>query len=120
MTHAELSDDLYLRFRDLLRTRCGLEYPERKRGDLAHGLNLALGATRQPNLAALYADAIGGGPAWDAIITHLTIGETYFFRNDAQFAALREQIVPELLHRRAATRTLRIWSAGCATGEEPY
>jgi chemotaxis protein methyltransferase CheR len=118
--NAELNDDLYLRFRDLLLTRCGLDYPERKRADLAHGLNRALAATRQQNLAALYADAIAGGPGWDAIITHLTIGETYFFRNDAQFDALREHILPELLNRRAATRMLRCWSAGCATGEEPY
>jgi chemotaxis protein methyltransferase CheR len=118
--NAELNDDLYLRFRDLLLTRCGLEYPERKRADLAHGLNRVLGATRQPNLTALYADAVAGGPSWDAIITHLTIGETYFFRNDAQFDALRECILPELLNRRAELRTLRLWSAGCATGEEPY
>jgi chemotaxis protein methyltransferase CheR len=118
--NAKLNDDLYLCFRDLLLTRCGLDYPERKRADLAHGLNRVLTATRHQNLAALYADAIAGGPAWDAIITHLTIGETYFFRNDAQFDALRDQIVPELLNRRAATRMLRCWSAGCATGEEPY
>jgi len=118
--HAELSDDLYQRFRDLLLTRCGLYYPERKRADLAHGLNPALSATPHQHLATLYADAVAGGPGWDAIVTHLTIGETYFFRNDTQFDALREQIVPELLNRRAALRTLRLWSAGCATGEEPY
>src|SRR6476660_7379142 len=118
--NAELNDDLYLRFRDLLLTRCGLDYPERKRTDLAHGLNRALAATRHQNLSALYADVIAGGPGWDALITHLTIGETYFFRNDAQFDALRDQIVPELLNRRAATCMLRCWSAGCATGEEPY
>ncbi|MFL5803244.1 MAG: CheR family methyltransferase [Roseiflexaceae bacterium] len=118
--NADLKDDLYLRFRDLLLTRCGLDYPERKRADLAHGLNRALGATRHRNLAELYADAVVGGPGWEAILAQLTIGETYFFRNGAQFDALRDQIVPELLNRRAATRTLRFWSAGCATGEEPY
>jgi chemotaxis protein methyltransferase CheR len=118
--HAKLNDDLYQRFRDLLLTRCGLYYPEQKRTDLAHRLNLTLSTTQHRDLAALYADAIAGGPGWEAIVTHLTIGETYFFRNDAQFDALREQIIPDLLKRRGALRTLRFWSAGCATGEEPY
>lgn len=53
-------------------------------------------------------------------IAQLTIGETYFFRNAAHFAALRERVLPELLERRAGVGSLRLWSAGCATGEEPY
>jgi chemotaxis protein methyltransferase CheR len=118
--NAELSDDLYLRFRELLLTRCGLYYPERKRTDLAHGLSLALSATDHQDIAELYADAVAVGPAWETILAQLTIGETYFFRNGSQFDALRERIVPEVLARRAALRTLRLWSAGCATGEEPY
>jgi chemotaxis protein methyltransferase CheR len=118
--NAELSDELYTRFRDLLLTRCGLYYPERKRSDLAHGLSMALGATGHRTLAELYAEAVAGGSGWEAILAQLTIGETYFFRNGAQFDALREHILPELLERRGALRTLRLWSAGCATGEEPY
>jgi chemotaxis protein methyltransferase CheR len=114
------SDDLYHRFRDLLLARAGLFYPERKRGDLLHGLSMAMGDGRYPSIAALYADAVGGGSAWDLVVQHLTIGETYFFRNGAQFDALRQHILPEILRRQALTRSLRIWSAGCATGEEPY
>jgi chemotaxis protein methyltransferase CheR len=117
---AELSDELYTRFRDLLLARCGLYYPERKRGDLAHGLSMALGTTSHRTLTELYTDAMAGGPGWEAILAQLTIGETYFFRNGAQFDALRQHILPELLDRRGSTRTLRLWSAGCATGEEPY
>lgn len=120
MMDDQLSDELYILFRDLLRARCGLAYPERKRADLAHGLNLALRAARLPDMAALYAEADALGPAWETILLHLTIGETYFFRNQAQFDAMREQILPDLLDRRAKTRALRVWSAGCATGEEPY
>ena len=116
----ELSDDLYLRFRDLLLMRCGLYYPERKRGDLAYGLNMALASSGRRNLTELYADAVAGGPGWEAILAHLTVGETYFFRNGAQFDVLRDHIVPELRERRATLRMLRLWSAGCATGEEPY
>lgn len=52
---------------------------------------------------------------------HLTVGETYFFREKPTFHALRDYIFPELIRaRRAATKRLRIWSAGCCTGEEAY
>jgi chemotaxis protein methyltransferase CheR len=81
---------------------------------------MALDDSRHQTLDQLYAAAAAGGPAWEAIVARLTIGETYFFRNMPQFDALRQHIIPELLRRREATRGLRIWSAGCATGEEPY
>jgi chemotaxis protein methyltransferase CheR len=116
----EFSDDLYLRFRELVLARCGLYYPERKRADLLHGLGMAMNAGGYESLAALYAAAVLGGPAWNLLLAHLTIGETYFFRYRPQFDALRQQIIPEILQRRAGTRGLRVWSAGCATGEEPY
>ena len=120
MQPTTLDDTLYLRFRDLVRDRCGLDYPEHKRADLAYGLRQALANSQQSDLAALYADAAAGGPGWEIILAQLTNGETYFFRNTPQFEALRQHILPELIQRRRATRHLRIWSAGCATGEEPY
>lgn len=55
-----------------------------------------------------------------ALIEQLTIGETYFFRYREQFDTLRDRILPELLAARPAGRPLRIWSAGCASGEECY
>src|SRR5262245_26353822 len=54
------------------------------------------------------------------LINQLTIGETYFFRFTEQFDALRDVVIPDLLERNQATRSLRIWSAGCAIGAEPY
>jgi chemotaxis protein methyltransferase CheR len=116
----ELDDELYARFRDLLLARCGLYYPQHRRADLSHGLHQVLAATQHQNLRQLYADVIAGGPAWEVVLAQLTIGETYFFRNSAQFDALREHIFPELIARRSTQRVLRLWSAGCATGEEPY
>jgi chemotaxis protein methyltransferase CheR len=55
-----------------------------------------------------------------ALVDDITVGETYFFRYPEQFEALRRVIVPERIARRNADRTLRIWSAGCASGAEPY
>lgn len=65
-------------------------------------------------------DPAAGEAEWSALEAEITIGETFFFRYAEQFAALRERILPELIRRNRATRQLRIWSAGCATGAEPY
>jgi chemotaxis protein methyltransferase CheR len=59
-------------------------------------------------------------PEWQKLASLITIGESYFFRDKGQFAVLREQVLPELIAAREPQRTLKIWSAGCASGEEPY
>lgn len=51
---------------------------------------------------------------------HLTIGETYFFRDQSLYAILEKRIFPEIIQRREHEKEMRIWSAGCCTGEEPY
>ena len=57
----------------------------------------------------------------EILATHLSIGETYFFREKRSLQILEEQILPQLLQaRRQNGRRLRIWSAGCCTGEEAY
>lgn len=57
----------------------------------------------------------------EPLVAHLTIGETYFFRDKPLFKALRERLLPALVERRRdGSRCVRIWSAGCSTGEEPY
>jgi chemotaxis protein methyltransferase CheR len=54
------------------------------------------------------------------LVPELTVGETYFFRNAEQFHALTEAALPDRIRVRAAERKIRILSAGCASGEEPY
>ena len=58
--------------------------------------------------------------AFDELIEEVTVGETYFFREPAQFDFVREQVLPELQRRHEPHHVLRMWSAGCASGEEPY
>ncbi|MDB4898535.1 MAG: putative chemotaxis protein methyltransferase, partial [Gemmatimonadetes bacterium] len=60
------------------------------------------------------------GDARDALLAELTVGESYFFRESGQLDILRTEILPELRTRRGVDRPLRLWSAGCASGEEPY
>ncbi|MEJ7593930.1 MAG: CheR family methyltransferase [Planctomycetaceae bacterium] len=50
----------------------------------------------------------------------LTVGESFFFRNEHHFRVLREIVLPQIVAENRARRELRVWSAGCATGEEPY
>lgn len=57
----------------------------------------------------------------DTLARTLTIGETYFLRDPKSYQVLQEQLLPELIAaRRCTNKTLRIWSAGCSSGEEPY
>ncbi|MBO1079363.1 CheR family methyltransferase [Roseomonas haemaphysalidis] len=80
----------------------------------------ALGLTSLAALRARLENPATAEAEWAALEAAITIGETFFFRYAEQFAALRNTILPTLLSRNAASRRLRIWSAGCANGSEPY
>jgi chemotaxis protein methyltransferase CheR len=54
------------------------------------------------------------------VVEAMTTNETFFFRDKIPFDHLRDTILPALTHSRASRRTLRIWSAACSTGQEPY
>lgn len=101
----------------------GLAYYRHRDADLAELLGRRQAELGLPDCGA-YLDFLRDGPAGGAELDHLvaqlTIGETYFFRDQHQFDALRSIVLPELLERKRDVRQLRIWSAGCATGAEPY
>ncbi len=103
--------------------RTGHFYYQDKDDLLWERVRKRLRATGLPDSSAyltLLDDPISGPAEWGKLEAEITIGETFFFRYAEQFAALRETILPEIIARKAATRRLRIWSAGCSTGAEPY
>lgn len=57
---------------------------------------------------------------WEELARLLSVSETFFFRDHGQFDLLRTQLLPELIARHHHDKTLRLWSAGCSSGEEAY
>jgi chemotaxis protein methyltransferase CheR len=60
------------------------------------------------------------GALLDDLVEALLVGETYFFREPGQCRFIAEEVLPELRARHGGSGDLRLWSAGCASGEEPY
>jgi chemotaxis protein methyltransferase CheR len=126
VTEPTLSTVDYERFRTLIQERSGLHFPERKRLDLASGVLRGLAESGYANLDEYFrvlrqSGTPAGRAAFEQLVNLLTIGETHFFRDQAQFTALEQHILPGLIAQRAGgPRRLRLWSAGCASGEEPY
>lgn len=110
-------------FRDLVAERLGLHFEDGKLDFLADVLQKRLEYTGCPRFS-LYRERIcsspGEGDEIRALAEHLTVGETYFFRYAEHFAAFAEVVLPSRIQGRSADRRLRILSAGCASGEEPY
>lgn len=109
---------------DVLAARIGLHFPAERWGDLERGITAAASAFGMPD-AKSCAHWLLSAPLThsqiEILASHLTVGETYFFRDRKSFEALEQYVLPALIHsRRDSERRLRIWSAGCCTGEEAY
>ncbi|GLQ89812.1 CheR family methyltransferase [Dyella flagellata] len=109
---------------DWLASSMGLNFPVERSGDLERGIAAAAPAFGLPSAESCANWLLSTPPTRSQIETlasYLTIGETYFFRDECCFKALEMNVLPELIHARMENeRRLRIWSAGCCTGEEPY
>jgi chemotaxis protein methyltransferase CheR len=123
MTHV-ISPVLLAQLSDFITAQMGLHFPGTRCHDLERGI---LAAAREFDFvdAAACIQWLVSSPLTQQQIailaSHLTNGETYFLREPHIFAGLEEEILPTLMRaRQESTRCLRIWSAGCATGEEPY
>jgi chemotaxis protein methyltransferase CheR len=119
----DLSDADYLRFSALVHARSGLEIPLVRRPDLERAVVQAMAELSISSPEALFNHLRCGetsNATLETLIARVTVGETHFFRNRPQFEALEWQVLPKIIEKRRPIRQLRLWSAGCATGEEPY
>ncbi len=117
-----LSDRDLGRLRRLLADAAGLTFDDSRRESLAYGLSERLRSTGIADVSA-YLDLVSDprSPERQSLLDEVTIQETHFLRNPPQMQALRSQVLPELISAaQAGGRRLRIWSAGCSTGEEAY
>lgn len=125
MLNEDLAKDLTLeefrRFRDLLHRQSGIYLEESKLDSLR--ISLVTRATRlgYQSLPEYYKALERDDSEFNELLNLVTINETSFFRFPAQFDALRDRVLPELMAAKAGgNKGVRIWSAGCSTGEEPY
>jgi chemotaxis protein methyltransferase CheR len=119
-----LSEGLLERFSRFVEARAGLHFPRARWADLRRALHAAapeIGCESAEECALLLLSEGASKEVLDLFLSHVTVGETYFFRDKAGFDALEQQALPELIGaRRTSSKRLRIWSAGCCTGEEAY
>lgn len=115
-----------LGLRDILEARTGLYLPAEKLDRLEEPFKDIRGSlsstSPQQVIQAIGADSAEGKDYLNKLVAAVATNETYFFRTSPHFEALKNYLLPELLRAKLAEgkKSLRIWSAGCATGEEPY
>src|SRR3979411_3017997 len=120
--HLDLPDDVFRLMRDQIYRRTGMWFSDTSKYLLQKRLSPR---ARELNFESFqkYFYFLQYDPRseteYDQIFDLITTNETYFFREPAQLAAFAEEIVPEILERKTVKK-IRIWSAGCSSGEEPY
>jgi chemotaxis protein methyltransferase CheR len=119
-----LSETGLSRLSGFLEAQLGLHFGQERRADLERGILSACGEFGFQDADACLEWLLSkplNKQQIAVLARHLTVGETYFFRDPNSFQTLEKQILPELIRsRRDSTRQLRFWSAGCCTGEEAY
>ncbi len=120
----ELKTEDFVLFRDFIHEKTGMFFAENKmylvKNRLANRMSqLGIKSYKDYFYMVKYDTS---GNEFNALINLLTTNETSFFRNMPQLLAFSDEVLPVVLKSKAAAnnRNLRIWSAGCSTGEEPY
>jgi chemotaxis protein methyltransferase CheR len=108
----------------LVYQECGMHFDERRVHFLQDRLQRRLKECQLDSFYSYYRLLISqnGKQELSQLLENLTVNETSFFRNKAQLDLFHKYILEEMLHRKQERRdfSIRIWSAGCSTGQEPY
>jgi len=118
-----MSEREFERLRKVIYDRAGIHFPDTKKYVLESRLGQRLNELEMEAYDQYIAFLTMGPYQMDEfqeMFNRITINETSFFRNEPQLAVFENRILPELLDARKSTKRLRIWSAACSTGEEPY
>ena len=114
----------WTRLIELVAERIGLDFPPERLADLQRGLAGAAAEFGFDDVAKCADWLLGAAltrTQLQVLASHLTIGETYFFRDKKTFDVLASRVLPDLIHaRRGREQRLRLWSAACCSGEEAY
>jgi chemotaxis protein methyltransferase CheR len=118
-----LSEDVFRLIRDYIKDYCGIYFDDSSRYLLEKRLTRRVRSHHLSDFRDYYRYILykkDTEQELTAIIDILTVNETYFFREQNQLKAFDEEILAELKDKKRDRKTLKIWSAGCSTGEEPY
>jgi len=116
-----VTEEELARLCDFLYRRTGMSYDEAKRYYVERRVADRMGATGSTSFASYFAllraDVQG---EVEQLINAFTVNETYFYREDHQLRCLTNSLLAEVIKTKPYDASVRIWSAPCATGEEPY
>jgi chemotaxis protein methyltransferase CheR len=118
-----LPDDVFRLLRDFIHGYCGIYFDDGSKFLLERRLSRRLEQHRLKSFEEYYHFLKYDRKREDELVVlvdNLTTNETYFFRESLQLRAFTDEILPELRQSAGDRKVLRIWSAGCSTGEEPY
>lgn len=119
----KLTDDEFESLRNLIKDKCGIFFDQDSRYILEKRLAGRLKEYRfnsfKEYIFFLKYDK-KKEEEFTFIYDVITTNETYFFREDYQLKALKEEIIPDIVSLKQNDKSIKIWSAGCSTGEEPY
>jgi chemotaxis protein methyltransferase CheR len=107
-------------FKELIKQRCGLTFEGVGEKPLVAGLQKRIAETGAENASAYYTRLMLDEHEFHELVCLLTINETYFYREPEQLQLLVDCLIPRILSRKKDATPVRIFSAGCSTGEEPY
>jgi type IV pilus assembly protein PilK len=118
-----MDDAEFQRWARLLETRTGVTVPLERKPFLVTGLRRRMREAGYTDFHSYYDELLDGarGPMeWAALVDHLTVHETRFFRHQPSLSLIRDQWLPEWLRHASADQSLHALSVGCSTGEEAY
>jgi chemotaxis protein methyltransferase CheR len=116
-----LNDEDFERFRNLIYNESGIHFSSSNRTILESRLRERLKASKLENIGEYHALILSDGEEMKVLLDSVTTNLTRFFRNTAHFQTFEYFVIPDLIKtKRGPGNPVRIWSAGCSTGEEPY